>query len=299
MIKDIVYKASEAASYIASKSNSKPKIAIIVGYGLDAYIDEENGEMGEVFIEEITEGRVEIRYDEIPHFPKTRKDSYSDKLVMGKIYDKDVIVIQNKFHYYDGYNLDEVTFPIRILALLGIETLIISASAGFVKKDLRKHDIMLIKDHINVQGISPLRGFNESEFGSCFPNMMNIYSERLIKLAYDVASLKAFDEEFDRKAMKKIKNGYDLTIDLKEGIYAYMTGPQYETMAEVRMLEVIGADAVGMSLVPEVIVASSMGIEILGIACIKNAAGMGDPFGQEDYKLEKFKNLVMRIIMKM
>lgn len=299
MIKDIVYKASEAASYIASKSNSKPKIAIIVGYGLDAYIDEETGEMGEVFIEEITEDRVEIRYDEIPHFPKTRKDSYSDKLVLGKIYDKDVVVMQNKFHYYDGYNLDEVTFPVRVFALLGIETLIISASAGHIKKDLQKYDIMLIKDHINVHGISPLRGFNESEFGSCFPNMMNIYSERLIKLARDVASLKAFDEEFDKKAMKRVKDGYDLTIDLKEGVYAYMTGPQYETMAEVKMLEVMGADAVGMSLVPEVIVASNMGIEILGIACIKNAAGMGDPFGHEEYKLEKFKNLVMRIIMKM
>lgn len=299
MIKDIVYKASEAASYIASKIESKPKIAIVLGYGLDAYVDEETGEMGEVFIDEITEDRVEIPYEEIPNFPKVKKNNYGNRLVIGKIYDKNVIVMQNKFHYYDGYNLDEVTFPMRVFALLGIETLIISASAGNISKELQKYDIMLIKDHINVPGLSPLRGFNESEFGSCFPNMMNIYSERLLNLAKSVASLKAFDEEFDKKAMKKVKEGYDLTIDLKEGVYAYMPGPQYETAAEVKMLEVIGADAVGMSLVPEVIVASNMGIEILGIACIKNAAGMGDPFGYEEYKLEKFKNLIMRIIMKM
>ena len=235
----------------------------------------------------------------IPHFPKTKKESYSNRFVLGKIYDKDVIVMQSKFHYYDGYSLEEISFTIRVFALLGVETLIISTSAGCINKDLKKDDIMIIKDHINMPGISPLRGFNESEFGSCFPNMMNAYSTRLIKLAKDVASLKAFDDEFDKKTMRKVKDGYDLTIDLQEGVYAYMIGPQYETKAEVKMLDVIGADAVGMSLVPEVITAASMGIEIFGVACIKNAAGMGDSSGHEDYKIQKFKNLIMRIIMKM
>ena len=290
MIKDIVSKASEAASYIASKIDSNPKIAIILEYGLDT------------FAYEITEKRVEIPYEEIPNFPKARKESFGNRLIFGKIYGKDVLVMQDKFHYYEGFELDQLTFPIRVFAFLGVETLIISSFAGGIRKDFKNQDIMLITDHINVLGESPIRGYNENEFGNCFPSMMNVYSRRLIELTKAVASLKAFDEEFNKKVMRKVKDGYDLTIGLHEGVYAFMPGPQYETAAEVKMLEIMGADAVGMSLVPEVIVAAHMGMEVLGFACITNPAGMGESFGQPENILEideKFKNLIMRVIMKM
>ena len=290
MLNDIVSKALEAAGYIASKVETNPKIAIVLDYGLDSFVDE------------ITEDRIEIPYEEIPNFPKAKHSSFGNRIILGKVYGKNVIVMQDKFHYYEGYELDELTFPIRIFALLGVETIIMSTFAGWVSKNLKSNDLMLITDHINLSGHSPIRGYTESEFGNCFPNMMHVYSKRLIELSKAVASLKAFDEEFNRRAMRKIKEGYDLTIGLNEGVYAFMSGPQYETAAEVKMLEVLGADAVGMTLVPEATVATHMGIEVLGIACILNQAGMGDPFGQsDDMEIidEKFKNLVMRIIMKM
>ena len=292
-MKDILQKASETASFIAERIANRPKIAIILGSGLGALADE------------IHEERVEIPYSEVPNFPTSKVLGHGNRLIVGKIYDKDVIIMQGRFHYYEGYDMQELTFPIRVFALLGIEQLIVTNSAGAINKKFKQQDLMLITDHINVMGISPLRGENEEAFGTRFPSMKDAYSPRLIELAKDVASLKAFGDGFNKKTFKKSKDDYDLTIDLQEGVYGFMPGPQYETKAEGKMLEILGIDAVAMSLVPEVIVARHMGIEVLGISCITNVVG-GDIAPSHNEVIEnateaedKFKNLVMRILMKM
>lgn len=293
MINDILKKASEAAGYIRDKIGVQPKIGIVLGSGLGSLADE------------IYEERIEIPYSEIPNFPISKVVGHGNKLIIGKIYDKDVIIMQGRFHYYEGYDMDEVTFHIRVFALLGVETLIVTNAAGGINTKFKPQDLMVIKDHINICGVSPLRGENEEIFGERFPSMTNAYSDRLINLLKDVASFRAFDEELDKKAMRKIKDGYDLTIDLQEGVYAFMPGPQYETPAEVNMLRVVGADAVGMSTVPEVIVARHMGIEVLGISCITNVIGNAENPNHKEVvenagmAEEKFKNLIMRLLMKM
>lgn len=293
MINDILKKASEAAGYIRDKIGVQPKIGIVLGSGLGSLADE------------IYEERIEIPYSEIPNFPISKVVGHGNKLIIGKIYDKDVIIMQGRFHYYEGYDMDEVTFHIRVFALLGVETLIVTNAAGGINTKFKPQDLMVIKDHINICGVSPLRGENEEIFGERFPSMTNAYSDRLINLLKDVASFRAFDEELDKKAMRKIKDGYDLTIDLQEGVYAFMPGPQYETPAEVNMLRVVGADAVGMSTVPEVIVARHMGIEVLGISCITNVIGNAETPNHKEVvenagmAEEKFKNLIMRLLMKM
>lgn len=290
---NILQKASEAAAYINSKITKKPNIAIILGSGLG------------LLANEVYEDRIEIPYSEIPNFPVSKVEGHGNKLIIGKIYDKDVIIMQGRFHYYEGYDMDEVTFPIRVFALLGIESLIVSNAAGGINKKYKPQDLMLITDHINISGLSPLRGKNEDAFGTRFPSMTNIYSKRLINLAKKVASLKAFDDMFDKKAMKIAKDSEDLKINLQEGVYAFMPGPQYETTAEIKMLTILGADAVGMSTVPEVVVAVHSGIEVLGISCITNVTGTGSiPTHEEVLENaskveEKFKTLIMRIIMKM
>ena len=201
--------------------------------------------------------------------------------------------------------MDELTFPIKVLALLGVEQVIVTGSAGCIDKKIKPQDIVLIKDHINISGLSPIRGNNENEFGTAYPNMLNVYSKRLIDLAKNVASLKAFDDEFNWKAMRKVKDGYDMTIGLEEGIYSFMPGPQYETMAELKMLSLLGADMVGMSIVPEVVTAANMGMEILGLAYInksaneKEMANSWEMFDDLSKLEEKFKTLIMRVIMKM
>lgn len=292
MMKDILSKASEAASYINSKIDCKPRIAIILGSGLGSLANE------------VYENRVEIPYYEIPNFPSSKVEGHGNKLIIGKIYEKDVIIMQGRFHYYEGFDMDAVTFPIRVFALLGIEILIISNAAGGINKKFKPQDLMIINDHINMSGISPLRGENEEAFGTRFPSMTNAYSKKLIELTKNVASLKAFDDVFDKKAMRLAKDGENLTIDVTEGVYAFMPGPQYETKAEIKMLETLGADAVGMSTVPEVIAATHSGIEVLGISCITNVTGTDIPPTHNEV-LEnaagveiKFKDLIMRVLMK-
>lgn len=292
MMKDILSKASQAVSYINTRIDCKPKIAIILGSGLGSLADE------------VHENRVEIPYYEIPNFPASKVEGHGNKLIVGKIYENDVIIMQGRFHYYEGYDMDEVTFPIRVFALLGVETLIVSNAAGGINKKFKPQDLMIINDHINICGVSPLRGENEEAFGTRFPSMTNAYSKRLIELTKDVASLKAFDDVFDKKTMRLAKDGEDLTIDVVEGVYAFMPGPQYETKAEIKMLDTLGADAVGMSTVPEVIVAAHSGIEVLGISCITNVTGTSMAPSHEEV-LEnaagvetKFKDLIMRVLMK-
>ena len=191
--------------------------------------------------------------------------------------------------YTEGYSIDEVAFPIKVFAMLGIRKLIVSNAAGGLNPRFKVGDLMLITDHINIAGLSPLRGENYKEFGERFPSMTNAYSDRLISLAKEIVSLK--------------KDG--VNIKLQEGVYAFMPGPQYETKAEVKMLKTLGADAVGMSTVPEVISATHSGMEVLGISCITNECSADTPPSHEEVieaakKAESsFITLVMNIIKDM
>lgn len=288
-MKDILLEASEAARYILENSTVKPRIAIILGSGLGGLADE------------VVEERVEIPFSKIPHFKTPTVVGHSGKMILGKIYDKDVIIMQGRLHYYEGYDMSDVIFPVRVFALLGVRELIISNAAGGINKKFNPTDIMLITDHINVAGISPLRGKNEEGFGERFPDMSEAYSLRLRNIAKMATDFNESDINFKDKLFG-IKDDYDSKIELKEGVYAYMTGPQYETPAEIKMLEVIGADAVGMSTVPEVIAANHIGIEVLGISCITNVTGSGVVQSHEevienaDKVADKLKRLVMRII---
>ena len=308
-MQDIWQRASEAASYISERIKNKPQIAVILGSGL--------GKLAQ----EVSSDRVEISYSEIPNFPQSTVQGHAGKIIVGKIYGKDVIVMQGRFHYYEGYDLQDVTFPIRVFALLGVTSLIVSNAAGGINRKLVPTDLMLITDHLNMPNISPLRGPNNELFGARFPSMTEAYSLRLRNIAKDAAE---FINELTPKRTKKKKSAeyaeedeavrelmeledtcIEGKLELKEGVYAFMTGPQYETPAEIKMLDILGADVVGMSTVPEVILANQVGIEVLGISCVTNATGSGiKPTHEEvirnaDIVSEKFKLLVLEIIRRM
>lgn len=303
---DIWQKASEAASFISERIKNRPQMAVILGSGLGKLADE------------ISTDRVEISYSEIPNFPESTVAGHAGKLIIGKIYGKDVIMMQGRFHYYEGHDLITTTFPIRVFALLGVTSMIVSNAAGGINKKFVPTDLMLITDHLNMPNISPLRGPNNELFGARFPSMTNAYSLRMREIAKEAAD---YINELTPKRTKKKKSAeyaeedeairelmeledicFEGKLELREGVYAFMTGPQYETPAELKMLEILGADAVGMSTVPEVILANQVGIEVLGISCITNATGAGHvPTHEEvirnaDIVSEKFKLLVMEII---
>lgn len=239
-MENMLQKAMEAATYIRSKISETPDVAIILGSGLGKLADE-------------IRNPVEIPYSEIPNFKTSTVVGHGNKLIYGSIYGKKVIAMKGRYHYYEGYSMQEVTFPVKAFALLGISNLIVSNAAGGINRKFKAGDLMLITDHIKLCGDSPLRGQNIDEFGARFPDMSEAYSKPFSDLARDVA--------------KKMK------IDLQEGVYAFMPGPQYETHAEIKMLSMLGADACGMSTVPEVISANHSGMNVLGISCITNETG--------------------------
>ena len=236
---DLKTKITESVEFINKKSKIKPKIAIILGTGLGR------------LAEDIKEKEI-ISYSEIPNFPVSTVQSHSGNLVLGKLGNKEVVAMQGRFHSYEGYSLKEVTFPVRVMKKLGADTIIISNAAGGMNRFFKRGDLMLIIDHINLFGDNPLIGSNDEELGPRFPDMSEAYSQNLIELAKKVA------------LKEKIR--------LQEGVYAGLTGPTLETPAEYRFLISIGADAVGMSTVPEVIVANHMGMKVLGISCITDLA---------------------------
>ena len=238
-VEDLKAKIAESVEFISQKSKIKPKIAIILGTGLGRLA--ENIEEKEI-----------IPYSEIPNFPLSTVQSHSGNLVLGKLGNKEVVAMQGRFHYYEGYSLREVTFPVRVMKKLGANTIIISNAAGGMNRFFKRGDLMLITDHINLFGDNPLIGPNDEELGPRFPDMSEAYCQKLIELVKKVA------------LKEKIR--------LQEGIYAGLTGPTLETPAEYRFLINIGADAVGMSTVPEVIVANHMGMKVLGISCITDLA---------------------------
>ena len=238
-VEDLKAKVTESVEFVNQKSKIKPEIAIILGTGLGR------------LAEDIEEKEI-IPYSEIPNFPVSTVQSHSGNLVLGKLGNKEVVAMQGRFHYYEGYSLKEVTFPVRVMKKLGADTIIISNAAGGMNRFFKRGDLMIITDHLNLFGDNPLIGPNDEELGPRFPDMSEAYNQKLIELAKKVA------------LKEKIK--------LQEGVYAGLIGPTLETPAEYRFLISIGADAVGMSTIPEVIVANHMGMKVLGISCITDLA---------------------------
>lgn len=241
---DLKAKIKESAKYILEKTKFQPEIGLILGSGLGAIADQiEDAEF--------------YPYNEIPNFPVSTVEGHAGRLVIGTLEGKKVVAMQGRFHYYEGYHMQEVTFPVRVMKLLGIKTLIVTNAAGAVNTGYKPGDLMLISDHLNLSGNNPLIGKNLEEFGTRFPDMSDSYNKEL------------------RRKVKEIAKS--LEIELQEGVYACMSGPTYETPAEIRMIRTLGGDAVGMSTAPEVIVAAHSGIKVIGISCMTNmAAGILD-----------------------
>ena len=229
----------ETVEYIRRHIAAIPKLAIILGSGLSEYADT------------LPQPQI-LPYDEIPHFPTSTVPGHKGRFVFSGA---ELVVMQGRFHYYEGYSLQQVTLPIRVLGALGVRRLIVTNAAGGINPQFAAGDFMLLRDHINLMGDNPLRGPHAEEFGPRFPDMTDAYHRE------DRAVFKAVAKELD--------------IVLREGVYVGLSGPSFETPAEIRMLRVLGADAVGMSTVPEVIVANQMGMRVSGVSCITNlAAGL-------------------------
>lgn len=233
-------KITETANYIKAKVEIIPEIAIILGTGLGA------------LVENIKNAQY-IPYEDIPNFPISTVEGHKGNLIFGQLGNKQVMAMQGRFHYYEGYDMKEVTFPIRVMQRLGIKTLFVSNAAGGMNKEFKVGDIMIITDHINLFPENPLRGKNYSELGPRFPAMTEAYSKRLIQKA---------------KIIAKNEN-----INIKQGVYVGTAGPTFETPAEYEYFRIIGGDAVGMSTVPEVIVANHASIEVFGISVITDLGG--------------------------
>jgi purine-nucleoside phosphorylase len=235
----IFERAEEAAASIRERIGVSPRVAVVLGSGLGSFA-------------ESVEQPVAIPYEEIPHFPRPTVEGHSGRLLVGSVAQTPVAVMQGRVHAYEGYSPEEVTFPIRVLGRLGITTLIVTNAAGGIRLDLKQGQLVLISDHINFSGRNPVSGPNDERLGPRFFDMTDAYSKRLRLLAHAAA-------------------------ELEEGVYLSLSGPSFETPAEIRAFRGFGADMVGMSTVQEVIVARHMGIEVLGISCVTNmAAGILD-----------------------
>ena len=236
-------RAAEAARFINLKAGAcKPQAAVVLGSGLAEAIKPAGDP-------------VELCFQDIPYFVSPTVEGHPGKLIIGKVGGTDVVVMKGRFHFYEGHSMEDVTFPIRVFCLMGIRTLVLTNAAGGISPHLGPGSLMLITDHINMMGENPLRGPNDDRFGPRFPDMTGVYAPDYIDLAHDAA----------RSA----------GLALAEGVYLALGGPAYETPAEIRMLRDLGADAVGMSTVPEVIVARHCGLKVQAISCITNiAAGL-------------------------
>jgi len=270
-MENMLEKINEAKNYVEKRLTKKPELGLILGSGLG------------ILAEEI-DNPIKIKYDEIPHFSKSSVEGHAGQFVIGELNGKEVMVMQGRTHYYEGLSMKKITFPVRLMKALGIEKLILTNSAGGVNTGYKAGDLMLISDHINFTGDNPLIGENYDAFGPRFPDMSDTY---------------------DRSLRVKIKDlAKNLNIRLQEGVYLFNTGPTYETAAEVKMARILGADAVGMSTVPEAIVANHSDMSIVGISCITNmATGILDqPLDHQevvetaDRVRETFITLVSKII---
>lgn len=262
---------NESVKYINKFIDYQVDIGLILGSGLG------------VMAEDIKNSII-VEYEKIPNFPLSGIKGHAGRLVFGELDGKNVVAMQGRSHYYEGYSMQELVYPVRVMKLLGISKLLVTNAAGGINHNFKAGQFMIISDHINLMGENPLRGDNFDELGPRFPDMTEAYNKKLIKIAEKAVS----------------KEG----IKCDKGVYAALSGPSYETPAEIRFLEKIGADAVGMSTVPEVIVARHMGVEVLGISCITNmAAGiLSKPLNHKEVidiskKLEpQFKRLIHSIL---
>lgn len=244
---ELFRRAERAAKFVlarTSASGGRPRIGVVLGSGLGA------------FAEELARA-TRIEYRRIPGFPESTVEGHAGCMVIGRSGSVPVAALAGRLHYYEGFAMDEVTFPVRVLGRMGIRALVITNAAGGISPTYCRGALVLIRDHLNLQGTNPLIGHNDARFGQRFPDMTHAYSERLLRIAR---------EEGERQGLA-----------LQDGVYAAVAGPSFETPAEIRALRALGADLVGMSTVPEVIVARQMGIEVLGISCVTNlAAGILD-----------------------
>jgi purine-nucleoside phosphorylase len=243
--------AQRAAKFILRKTRLRPRIALVLGSGLGAFADG-------------FERATPISYRKIPHFPRSTAVGHAGRLVLGLAAGIPVAAMQGRVHLYEGYSAKQVTFPMRVLAQLGIRAAILTNAAGGINLQMSQGALMVIRDHINLQAANPLIGDNDERFGPRFPDMTEAYSTAYRRITLEEAAR--------------------LGVEIFEGVYAAVSGPSYETPAEIRYLRTIGADAVGMSTVPEVIVARHMGIRVLGISCVTNmAAGiLGRPIDHRE-----------------
>ena len=259
-------KIKAAADYIRARISLRPTIGLVLGSGLGGYAD-------------TLEEAVRIPYSEIPNFPVPTIPGHSGALVFGRKCGQEVVVLQGRIHYYEGLTQREITLPIRVLAALGIKTVVLTNACGGVNLGFKPGDLMLISDHINFSGANPLIGPNMDEFGVRFPDMSDLYT----------ASLRARIKETAQKA----------GISLQEGVYAMYSGPNYETPAEIRMFRIMGADTVGMSTVPEAIVAGHCGMQVVGISCVTNMAAGVLPVKLSHAEVTETANRVKEVFQKL
>lgn len=239
MMENLLQSVEEAKEYILDKINIIPEIALILGSGLGSLAEE-------------IEKPIIIEYKSIPNFPTSTVEGHAGQLVIGILQGKPVLIMKGRFHYYEGYSMQDVTFPVRVMQAIGIKLLIVTNACGGLNPELHPGALMIINDHINFTGNNPLIGPNIDKFGPRFPDMSSAYDKDLIQLAHRV--------------------GERLSIETHEGVYIGVSGPNYSSKAELKMLTKLGADTLGMSTVPEVIVARHGGIKVLGISCVTDMA---------------------------
>lgn len=263
----------ETLDFICNRTNNfAPEVGIILGSGLGDFASDFEC--------------ISVPYQEIPNFKKSTVQGHSGELIFTEIFGKKAVIMKGRYHFYEGHSMQTVVYPIKVLKKLGIKTLIVTNAAGAVNPNFKPADLMIISDHLNLLGTNPLIGENDETLGTRFPDMSEVYKKNLVKMAQESAK--------------------ELEINIQTGIYAATTGPSYETPAEVRMLRTLGADAAGMSTVPEAIIANYCGIDVLGISCISNyAAGVSDQKLSHQEVIEttniaknNFKALILKVLEK-
>ena len=256
---DLKSQIQEAANFIKSKIKISPEVAIVLGSGLGPFAKE-------------VQGAIELPYKSIPHFKEPSVVGHEGKLVIGTIKGTPVIVQQGRWHYYEGHSMDEVAIPVRTFAALGVKTIILTNAAGGVNLKFKVSDLMVITDHINLMANNPLKGHSAKIFGTQFPDMSD-------------------------KALRTLVLKLGKNLKLKQGVYAALSGPNYETPAEIRMLRTLGVDAIGMSTVPEAIAARHLGMKVIGISCITNmAAGVTNKKLHHDEVKEAANNSMKKFV---
>lgn len=237
MQQNLIEQLNETAAFIKQKYKTQPAIGVVLGSGLGNFIKEMQVEC-------------EINYSDLPHFPLSTVKGHSGKLIFGKLHGKDIVVMAGRFHYYEGYTVQQVVYPVRVMKMLGVKTLLISNAAGGVNASFKVGDLMIITDHISLFTVNPLHGKNEDALGTRFPDMSEPYSKALIAKAKKIAAM--------------------LGYEVKEGVYCGVTGPSFETRAEYKLIKAVGGDAVGMSTIQEVIAAVHAGMQVFAMSIIVN-----------------------------